>query len=312
MNKPYCFIPSLAVLVLTFLIVPPAFSEEGVPQEQIYRVSSGDILDVEVFEAEELGKTARVSHDGFISIPLVGPVQVKGMTEREVEDELEKLLGAKYLQNPQVSVFVKDGGYFYVLGKVEKETGGQFPFTPGITLQQAIAMAGGFTRKEDADLKNIRITRNVEGGGKRVFNVDYTEIMAGKTPGILLAKGDVVFVRSLGKYYVSGYVRSPRSFDLRQGTTLLQAIASAGGIGDVGKASRVQITRIKDDGGVEKIVVNYDKIRAGKAEDLGIREDDIIYVPKSYALAMVRTFFFTLGVGGGDSVGVRPTTFVER
>ncbi len=312
-------IPILSILIFSVLIVPQARSGtigeeaqgEGI-YDEVYRVSPGDVLEIEVYEADELNKAARVSSSGLISIALVGAVDVKGLTEREVEDKLEKLLGEKFFQDPQVSVFVKEGGFFYVLGKVESEIGGKFPFTPGITLQQAIAMAGGFTRKDDADLRNIQITRDVEGGGKKVFTVDYTRITDGQLRDVPLNKGDVVFVRSLGKYFVSGYVRNPRSFDLRQNTTLHQAISAAGGIDVVGKGARVRITRVKQGGGVKNIIVNYNKVRDGKVADLSIHEDDIIYVPRSYMLSVVRSFFFSLGVGGGDRVGVTPTTLVGR
>jgi polysaccharide export outer membrane protein len=294
--------------LFTYQTYAEDITPEGI-QEQKYRFSPGDVLEIEVFEAEELNKTARVSSSGFITMPLLGSVEVQDLTERELEEKLEGMLQEKYLHAPQVSVFVKEGGYFYVLGKVEE--GGRFPYMPGITLKQAIAMAGGFSEDEGADLKSIQLTRGINGRSKETFSVDYTLIAEGMQGDIPVTKGDVVFVKSMGKFYVSGYVYRPGGFDLRPDTTLQQAIASAGGINDVGKSSKVQITRIKEDGGVEIMTVDFNKIKDGEAEDPKIEENDIIHIPRSYLMGFVRAFFFSIGLGD-SSVGVNPTTLIQR
>ncbi|MEE8574629.1 MAG: SLBB domain-containing protein [Thermodesulfobacteriota bacterium] len=309
--------PVLGALLIFFLLAPhcafsAALSSSDETRYQVYRVSPRNVLVIEVFEAKELGKTVRVSSDGFITLPLLGAVKVIGLTEREVQVRLEELLEEKFLQDPHVSVFVKQGGYFYVLGKVATTGGGRFSYQPGITLQQAIAMAGGFSKQEDADLRNIQITRDVPGKGKHIFTVDHTRITEGNIKDLPIMKDDVIFVNSLGKFFVSGFVRSPMSIDLRQDTTLQQAIASAGGISDIGKSSKVQLTRTNSSGEVEILKFNYRKIKAGKADDIKIYENDIIYVPRSYFLGFVRAFFFSIGFGDRNSVGVNPTTLVTR
>jgi polysaccharide export outer membrane protein len=304
---------SLSIFFCTSLFIYQAFSENIPPeeiQEQKYRFSPGDVLEIEVFEAEELNRTVRVSSGGFITFPLLGTVKVQGLTERELEERLEGLLEEKYLQAPQVSIFVKEGGYFYVLGKVNNEEG-IFPYRPGITLQQAIAMAGGFAG-EEADLKGVQITRGINGGIKESFTVDYTLIAEGRLRDIPIMKDDVVFVKGLGKFYVSGFVRNPGGFGLTPNMTLQQAIATAGGIASVGKPSGTQIKRVKEDGGVEVISVNYNEIKDGKVEDLKIKADDLIHVPRSYLLGFVRAFFFSIGLGDRHSVGLNPITFIER
>jgi len=307
--------PFLLFFIVALVFTPFTFSGEGgviqplevnLQGSQEYRISPGDLLEISVFEVEELSKTVRVGYQGFISLPLIGFVKVEGFTLKELTERLEGLLEEKYLQFPQVSVFVKEAGSFYVLGKVNE--GGVFPYKPAITLSQAIATAGGF-KEEEADLKEIRITRSLKEG-KHSFTVDYTGIMKGEVQDIPIMKDDVIFVRGLGKFYVGGYVNKPGAFDYRIGMTLQQAIASAGDISDIGKASRVQIRRKGKDGGVEVFTVNYDRVRAGDADDIEIREGDIIYIPRSYVMGFVRAFFFTLGLGDRHSVGVNPTPVI--
>ena len=279
------------------------------PEDNLsYHMSQGDIIDIKVFEVDELSRTVHVDSNGNINLPLIGTVSVKGLNEEGLRVKLERLLAKRYLQKPQVSVFVKEAGFFYVLGNVNN--GERFPYTPGITLQQSIAMAGGFT--ENADLSSINLTRNSVNGIKKRITIDYNLVKEGVSDDIPLMKNDVIFVNALGKFYLGGYVKKPGSFDYRPDMTLQQAIASAGGVDEIGKASKIRITRKDKDVGVKILTVNYNKIKSGESEDIDIKEGDIIYVPKSYMLGFVQSFFFSIGLGNRSNIGVNPTPFVGR
>ncbi len=97
-----------------------------------------------VFKAPELSKTVQVSETGTINFPLIGELDAAGKSAREIEQEMTKKLGSKYLQNPQISVFVKD--YFSqritMEGAIKKP--GVYPIAGGLVVLQAMAQAGGF------------------------------------------------------------------------------------------------------------------------------------------------------------------------
>jgi polysaccharide export outer membrane protein len=327
-NKPLTLISALILALI--LLLPPfqgrAFSGEigeiiaeeimvvsTVPDDlhkQKYRFSPGDIIEIEVFEVEELTRTLRVRSNGNITLPLIGSVHVQGLTERELEESLASLLKEKYLHDPQVSVFVKESGFFYVLGRVQNKEG-IYPYRPGVTLQQAIAMGGAFP-KEDSGIKEVLITRAIDGGVKKTYSFDYEGISKGTLGSIPIMRDDVIFVKGLGKLYVTGQVARPGSFDVRPQMSVQQAIAYAGGLLSISKGSRVQIKRLGEDGNVKIETINYNKVTDGRADDLEVMEDDVIFVPKSHMKSLARAFFVTIGLGGGDSVGVRQNAFIER
>ncbi|MDP3040130.1 MAG: polysaccharide biosynthesis/export family protein, partial [Deltaproteobacteria bacterium] len=113
-----------------------------------YKIGPEDLLEISVFEEEKLNKTVRVSSQGNISLPLLGVLRVKGLTANELEKEVRDLLAEKYLQNPQVSIFIKEfrNQRISVIGMVEKP--GVFEVTGQKTVLDMLAMAGGL--KEDA------------------------------------------------------------------------------------------------------------------------------------------------------------------
>ena len=121
-----------------------------------------DVLEVSVFKVPELSKVVQVSEAGTINYPLAGEVQAGGRTAREIEQDLTKLLGKKYLQNPEISVFVREynSQRITVEGAVKKP--GVYPIVGGMSLLQATATAGGF---EDTAEQTVILIR--QSGGKR-------------------------------------------------------------------------------------------------------------------------------------------------
>ena len=113
------------------------------PASKTYKVGPGDVLEVTVFKTPELSKNVQISEAGTINFPLIGELAVAGMTAREIEKELGQGLGAKYLQNPQISVFVKEyhSQRITIEGAVKKP--GVYPIAGGLSLLQAVAQAGG-------------------------------------------------------------------------------------------------------------------------------------------------------------------------
>ncbi|HLW90386.1 MAG TPA: polysaccharide biosynthesis/export family protein [Roseiarcus sp.] len=129
-----------------------------------YRLASGDRIRVIVFGQDNLSNSYSVDSAGNISMPLIGPVRAYGFTVEELGHELEADLRNGYLRDPKVSVEVEAFRPFFVLGEVQ--TAGQYPFINGMTVQNAIAVAGGFSPRGyqgGADITRIVNGRPITG-----------------------------------------------------------------------------------------------------------------------------------------------------
>lgn len=124
-----------------------------------YTLASGDRIRIIVFGQDALSNSFGVNGSGMISMPLIGNVSIVGMTTTEAERAIEARLRAGFLRDPQVSIEVEAYRPFFVLGEVT--TAGQYPFINGMTVQKAIAVAGGFTPRADRGLADI--TRMING-----------------------------------------------------------------------------------------------------------------------------------------------------
>lgn len=114
----------------------------GAPQAE-YTLSSGDKLRVIVFGEETLTGEYVITSAGNLSFPLVGNLPASGRTVEQLQDALAAALGDGYINNPRVSIQVVSFRPFYILGEVNRP--GEYPVSTGLTLQQAVASAGGYT-----------------------------------------------------------------------------------------------------------------------------------------------------------------------
>lgn len=160
-----------------------------------YRIGAQDLLEIRVFGIKELDKEVRVNSNGQISLPLIGGVMAGGKTIPELQKTLEDKLKEGYLQDPQVSVFVKE----YTSQRITLEGAltkpGIYPITGRTTLLQAIALAQGVT--DLADLQGVVIFRKVKG--KRMGAVfDLAQIRAGAVEDPRVYGDDIVIVEKSG------------------------------------------------------------------------------------------------------------------
>ncbi|HMN71262.1 MAG TPA: polysaccharide biosynthesis/export family protein [Rhodoblastus sp.] len=124
-----------------------------------YAVGSGDRLRVIVFGQDSLSNSYSVDASGQISMPLIGLVPVNGMTTAQVQHAIEARLRAGFLREPRVSAEVEAYRPFFILGEVTNA--GQYPYVNGMTVQTAVAIAGGYTPR--AAQSSARMTRVVDG-----------------------------------------------------------------------------------------------------------------------------------------------------
>lgn len=181
----------------TVLAPPDTTSASGAYQGGgDYRIGAQDLLAISVFGVEELAKEVRVNSNGQISLPLIGGVMAGGKTIPELEAELARKYSDGFLQNPQVSVFVKEFTSQRVTleGAVAKP--GIYPITGRTSLLQAVALAGG-VNDQIGDLGGIVLMRTVDG--KRLAAVyDLREVRKGKVEDPLIYGDDIIVVEQSG------------------------------------------------------------------------------------------------------------------
>lgn len=124
-----------------------------------YKLDAGDKLRITVFEQADLTNTYSVDKAGYIAFPLIGSVAARGKTLKEVERNIAINLQKGFIRSPDVSVEVDRYRPFYIMGEVN--SGGQYTYVPGMTVQNAVAIAGGYTGR--AEQENADITRNIDG-----------------------------------------------------------------------------------------------------------------------------------------------------
>ncbi len=159
-----------------------------------YRIAQQDILQITVFQVNDLNNTVQVSQDGNVTLPLIGKVQVAGRTTSEAEQVIAGKLRQKYLQSPQVNVAVKTyGKRITISGEVR---GPRVLADDGATtLSQAIANAGG--TGDLANSQRVHIARSKDQHVQdEIYNLD--DIQAGKVQDPLLHGGDIVVVEQSG------------------------------------------------------------------------------------------------------------------
>lgn len=133
--------------------IPPAGTAAYQPTE--YRMAAGDRLRITVFGEEALTREYAVSSAGDLAFPLIGDIPVVGKTVNELQEILIAGLSKGYINDPRVTAEILNYRPFYVLGEVAKS--GEFPFSDDLTVQQAVALAGGYTYR--ADQRRVFIRR---------------------------------------------------------------------------------------------------------------------------------------------------------
>lgn len=160
-----------------------------------YRLGAQDLIEVSVFGVQDLSRTVRVNTNGQISLPLVGAVQAGGRTVPELEDAITKAYASGFLQNPQVTVFVKEfeSQRITLEGSVKKP--GVYPLTGRTTLLQAIAIAEGLDPL--ADLDGVVLFRQIEGK-KMAAAYSMRALRSGQVEDPLLYGDDMIVVEQSG------------------------------------------------------------------------------------------------------------------
>ena len=244
-----------------------------------YVIGPQDVLNIQVFDQADLGGKYTVETDGTFSFPLIGRVTAGGLTLRKVETELKKRLADGYFKNPQVSVGVEQyrSQRVFVMGEVRNP--GPVPLTGGMTLIEALARAGSTLPSSSGEVAIVRapgakgpVMPDPEKGAE-ILRASIRDLEGGSMKqNIELHDGDTIFVPRAESAYVFGQVKAPGAYSIQKDTTVLQALALAGGVTENGAMNRVKIVRL---------VHGEKKELKVKPSDL-VKPGDTIIVPERY------------------------------
>ena len=260
----------LAIILLTVACNPFVLAVSA----QDYLIGSQDLLKITVFEHPDLTTEARVSEDGKITFPLLGEIDAKNLTTRQVENSIaEKLSKSRMVNEPQVNVFVEQymGRRVTIIGEVIKP--GQYQISGPTTLLDVIALALGTNQNAGYLLTVFRKEKGVDGKeSTKKITVDVERLLNGGdlNLNIELQNLDVVYVPKAA-FYIYGEVNKPGAYRLEKGITVKRAIAIAGGLTPKGSQLRIEITR--RDGEKETL--------AGADIDNLVQFDDVIRIKES-------------------------------
>ncbi|MEM9301505.1 MAG: polysaccharide biosynthesis/export family protein [Pseudomonadota bacterium] len=264
-----------------------------------YRIGPGDALEIDVFQVQELSDTVRVSSRGTIMMPLLGSIRVAGRSAAEVEAELTALLGADYLQNPQVSVFVSDYRSSEVIIAGAVRSPAVYSITRPHSLVEVLLLAGGVA--DDAGYKvNVQTSvPNPETGVSESVNVivDLRTLLDDQalSRDLLLRGGDSVFVQRAGFVFVQGAVNRSGAFKIEGEMNVLKALAMAGGISRVADVDDIAVFR-EDMGDDGPIKLDYNVLQENRESDIVLNDGDLVVVGDD---ALKTTFYGFVAVSAG-------------
>lgn len=160
-----------------------------------YVLQPSDLLNVQIFQEENLKRDVRVSKEYSITLPLIGKVDLKGKSLRQAEDLIRELYDRDYLVNPQVNVVVVEYAKrsVNVIGAVNQPGAVLFPQEEGLTLLDAVSRAGGFSRL--ANRSQVKLTRTNADGKSETYIINADDLIKGSSSNSWpLLPNDIVFV----------------------------------------------------------------------------------------------------------------------
>ena len=278
-------VPALSLAVSLPLLAqplpPPASPPPPVSPE--YRVGSGDVLEVVVLGNEDLSRTPTVQTGGTVTLPLLGEVEVAGLTVPEIKDKLTTLLGRDYLVRPQVEVTVKEyqSQFVTVLGEVMAP--GRKALRGHTRLVDVLVDSGGFTPRASGEVTVTRMDGGFEDGARvRALRFASGALTAEAQGGLEtpLRHGDIVSAQPKHYVTVEGEVNRPGRFLLEGDLTVSGAVSLAGGLTRFG-SNGIKLRRVDAATGKTSIIeVDLKAVRKGEDPDPRLEPNDVVMVSR--------------------------------
>ncbi len=263
-----------ALLAALFWLAQPVQAQQlgaGVAAQE-YRLGAGDVIRVSVFQNPDLTLETRLTEAGVVSYPLLGSLRLGGLSVTAAEKLIaDGLRNGNFVKSPQVTVVVMQvrGNQVSVLGQVNRP--GRYPLELADTrLTDVLSMAGG-TAPNGADLVVVSGTRNSQPFR---LEVDLPAVFApgGRDKDIVLLNGDVVWVDRQPLVYIYGEVQRPGPMRLERDFTLMQALATGGGLTARGTEKGIRVHRKTSGGTVQAVEARMDD---------KLRDGDVVFVRES-------------------------------
>ena len=261
---------SLLALVATLVLSASAMAQAAAPRS--YVLGSSDNVRITVFQNPDMTTEARVSDAGTITFPLIGGVEVAGLTTAQAEQKIAATLkSGGFVLKPQVNMIVTQfrSRQVSVLGYVNRP--GRYPLEDqNFRLADVVALAGGLSPQGG----ELVIVTRVRGGKEERIAVDLDSafVFNDLDKNVDMLPGDTVYVPRFAQFYVYGQVGRPGQFRLERNMTLQQAVALGGGVTLRGTEKGITIRR-RDVGG------KMETLNAGPFDR--VMPDDVIYVRES-------------------------------
>jgi polysaccharide biosynthesis/export protein len=237
-----------------------------------YRLGAGDVVRISVYQNPDLTLETRIGEAGTVSYPLLGTVRIGSLPVSAAEKVIaDGLRTGNFVKQPQVSVQVLQvrGNQASVLGQVNRP--GRFPIeVTDLRLSDLLAMAGGVA-PNGADMVTVVGTRD---GRQFRKEVDMPSMFRGQTRenDIPVVNGDVVYVERAPMVYIYGEVQRPGVMRLERGMTVMQALATGGGLTQRGTEKGMRVHRRGSDGRVQ--------VQQPAMDDV-LQDGDVVYVRES-------------------------------
>jgi polysaccharide export outer membrane protein len=239
---------------------------------QEYLIAPGDLIKVSVFQSPDLTVETQVSENGTISFPLLGAVTVGGSTVSAAEQRIAKMLkDGGFIVAPHVTIAVLQvrGNQVTVLGQVVKP--GRFPLdSTNFKLTDMLALAGGISAMgaDSVVLSGVRDGKPI----RREIDVQNLAAAGDLASNVRLQAGDMLYVNRAPTFYIYGEVQKPGNYRLERGMTVMQALATGGGLTPKGTQRGLTIHRRAADGSIMVIEPKLDD---------PLLVDDVIYIRES-------------------------------
>ena len=195
---------------------------------QDYVIGEGDVLKITIYDHDDLTTTARVSGDGVIVFPLIGQIEVKGLTLGQISQKIAALLSDGYIMSPQVNIFIQEfrSKKAFIMGEVTKP--GLYVLPGQTTFLALLSEAGGLTKNAG---DNAMIKRKVGPAdqNEKIITIDLKRLIekGDASLDIPIMDGDSIYITKAGVFYVTGEVKKPDAYKYEEGATVIKAITMA-------------------------------------------------------------------------------------
>lgn len=302
-----------------------------------YPIGPGDVLEINVAGVEEMRNISeRVTGDETVSLPFVGVINTRGLTDKTLRSEIRRRLETNYVRNPQVSLFVKEfrSRQVAVIGAVQKP--GLYNLASSAdTVMSMISQAGGMRTDAAEHILFIPAEPVEPEKAKQVIDSLPVQLMSQNTTPLILKNadpivinldsvnrtgnqrylnmpalpGDIVMVPGGGEVLIQGWVEKPGAYKITSGLTILGAMAAAGGTSYPADTASVELIRTNPQGHKSTFIADLDAIKSGAQPDVPLREGDLInvvsYGPKLFAYGFYRFFTSVFNVGASANIPIR-------